>query len=94
MNFFEWILQISFLLLIAALGCALYRLIKGPSLPDRIVALDLVAMVIAGMAAVYAIAVNQPVFLDVLLILAIVLFFGTIAFGRYLERMMKKNGMD
>lgn len=91
MNAFEWLMQISIFLLVLALGCALFRIIKGPSLPDRIVALDLVAMSIAGIIAIYAIGANQPVFLDVLLVLAIVLFFGTVAFGRYLERTINGN---
>jgi multicomponent Na+:H+ antiporter subunit F len=62
------------------------RLAKGPSLPDRVVALDLLAVLGMGMAAVYAIAMNQPVFLDVAIILALISFLGTVAFAYYIER--------
>jgi multicomponent Na+:H+ antiporter subunit F len=62
------------------------RLAKGPSLPDRVVALDLLAVLGMGMAAVYAIAMNQPVFLDVAIILALISFLGTVAFAYYMER--------
>jgi multicomponent Na+:H+ antiporter subunit F len=64
------------------------RLAKGPSLPDRVVALDLLAVLGMGMAAVYAIALNQPVFLDVAIILALTSFLGTVAFAYYMERSM------
>ena len=49
-------------------------------------------MIIAAKGVLYAIISEQPVFIDVLLILAIVLFFGTVAFGRYLERKELENG--
>lgn len=89
MNAIDWLLQMAYILLIISLACALYRVIRGPSLPDRIVALDLIAMIIAGFTTVYAIETQLAVYLDVVLILAIVLFFGTVAFGRYLQRKVK-----
>jgi multicomponent Na+:H+ antiporter subunit F len=51
-----------------------------------VVALDLISILAAGMTAVYAIAAEQPVFLDVALVLALISFLGTVAFARYLER--------
>ena len=82
----EWMINLGYLFLLAALACALFRLLKGPSLLDRIVALDLVAMAFAGFISIYAIESGLPVFLDIVMVLAIVVFFGTVAFGRYLER--------
>jgi multicomponent Na+:H+ antiporter subunit F len=69
-----------------ALLLALVRLIRGPTLPDRVVALDLMTILAAGTTAVYAIAARQPVFLDVALVVALISFLGTVAFARYLER--------
>ncbi|MGA7954288.1 MAG: cation:proton antiporter [Gloeobacterales cyanobacterium] len=73
-------------LLAVAVLLAFVRLVKGPSLPDRVVALDLLAILGMGLAGVYAIAMNQPVFLDVAIILALISFLGTVAFAYYMER--------
>jgi multicomponent Na+:H+ antiporter subunit F len=64
---------------------ALVRLIRGPSLPDRVVALDLIATLIIGIAAAYSVAAGHTAFLDVAVILALVAFLGTVAFSYYLS---------
>lgn len=69
-----------------AIGLGLLRLLRGPSLPDRVVALDFMASLGIGFIAVYAIATNQPVFLDVATVLALVSFLGTVAFAYYIQR--------
>jgi len=65
---------------------AFIRIVRGPSLPDRVVALDLMSTAGIGIIAVYAISTNEPVFLDVAIILALVSFLGTVAFAYYLVR--------
>ncbi len=77
---------IIYAMLIVALFLAFGRLVRGPSLPDRVVALDLTALLTAGIISVYAIDTNQGVFLDAAIVLALITFLGTIAFARYLER--------
>ncbi len=62
------------------------RLVRGPSLPDRVVALDLAVALAIGIIACYAILFNQPAFLDVAIIIALISFLGTIAFAYYIER--------
>ncbi len=79
-----WGLVLSLLSL--SLILALARLVRGPSLPDRVVALDIAITIAMGIIAVYAIENNQPVFLDVALILALLSFLGTVAFAYYIER--------
>ena len=69
-----------------AILLAAVRLIRGPSLPDRVVALDLISILVAGTIAIYAIASGQPVFLDVAAVLALIGFLGTVAFARYIEK--------
>lgn len=80
------VLYIVFGLLITAFVLAVIRLARGPSLPDRVIALDLISMIIAGMIASYVIWMDQPVLLDVVTVMAVISFFGTVAFARYLER--------
>lgn len=68
--------------LFAAVG----RLMLGPSLPDRIVALDLIAALTLAWCAGYTLLTGDPVFLDVALVIALVTFLGTVALALYLEK--------
>jgi multicomponent Na+:H+ antiporter subunit F len=77
---------ISLGLLSVGMLLAMYRLILGPSLPDRVIALDVIALLAVGMIAVHSIADGQPVFLRAATVLALISFLGTVAFARYLER--------
>lgn len=86
MRVLDWVLLMVFPVLSVALVLAFSRLVRGPSLPDRVVALDLIATLGIGIIAVYAIATDQPVFLDVAIVLALISFLGTVAFAYYLER--------
>lgn len=69
-----------------AIVMAFIRLVRGPGLPDRVVALDLITTLGIGVIGVYAIATNQPVLLDVAVVLALTAFLGTVAFAYYMER--------
>jgi multicomponent Na+:H+ antiporter subunit F len=76
----------AFLLLIAALFLAFFRLVRGPSLPDRVVALDLIATLAVGFTAIYAMATDEPTLVDVSILLALISFLGTVAFALYVGR--------
>jgi multicomponent Na+:H+ antiporter subunit F len=78
---------LGLLALAAVLGFV--RLLRGPSLPDRVVAFDLLATVGVGISAVYSMAHDQPVFLDVAVVIALISFVGTVAFARYIEERLK-----
>jgi multicomponent Na+:H+ antiporter subunit F len=73
-------------MLLAALALAFVRLVRGPTLADRVVALDLIAVVLVGWVAVEAIRTGRTILLRPALVLALVGFLGTLAFARYLER--------
>jgi multicomponent Na+:H+ antiporter subunit F len=77
-------------LALALVGLAMFlvfvRLVRGPTLPDRVVALDLMGVLAVGMLAAYAVATDQPGLMDPAAVLALVGFLGTVAFARYLER--------
>lgn len=75
----------------AAIGLSLYRVIRGPTLPDRVIALDLAGSVCAAFLAAGAIALRQPLLLDVLLGLAMILFFSSTVFARYLARQREED---
>lgn len=71
--------------LVLTVGCAFYRLLKGPYLPDRVLALDFMSSVAIGFTAIYAIATGNAVLLDIALSVALLSFLGSVAFGYYLE---------
>ena len=82
--------QLVFYLIMPVLSVAMllafYRLVRGPSLPDRVVALDLMATLVIGIVAAYSVATGQPAYLDVAIILALIAFLGTVAFAYYIQR--------
>ncbi len=77
----------NILLGIAALALvpAVARLAKGPTLADRVVALDVIAAAAVSMLSLLAVVHHLPVFIDLAVVLALVSFVGTVAFARYLE---------
>ncbi|MGV3614736.1 MAG: cation:proton antiporter [Fimbriimonas sp.] len=77
-------------ILMVALFLAVFRLVRGPSLPDRVVALDLIGVISLGIILVLTIRTNEPVYLDVAIVLGIMAFMGTVAFARYLERVAER----
>lgn len=73
-------------ILTIAILLVLIRLGTGPTVTDRVIALDLLTTLGIGIISVYAISTNQPVFLDVAVVLALIAFLGTVAFAYYLEK--------
>jgi multicomponent Na+:H+ antiporter subunit F len=73
-------------LLLVALLFALVRLVRGPSVPDRVVALDVIASLSAGSMAAFAVVLDQPVFVDAAVVISLVAFLGTVALARFLVR--------
>ncbi|TBH20138.1 monovalent cation/H+ antiporter complex subunit F [Thermus thermamylovorans] len=78
--------ELSLFLLTVALALTLYRLLRGPSLPDRVLGLEMVGFGFMGLALVYALLTRQVFFVDVATVLALVSFLATIAFARFIER--------
>jgi multicomponent Na+:H+ antiporter subunit F len=82
--------HVSLIILATSALLAVIRLILGPTLPDRIVAVDLIALIVVAMILTYAISTGNSVFLDVAIGLALVVFLSTVAFARYLEKGLQK----
>jgi multicomponent Na+:H+ antiporter subunit F len=89
---FETLLFAGMSILTASVFMAFMRLVKGPSLPDRVVALDIMSVTALGIIALYAIDTGEVVFLDVALIVALVSFLGTVAFAYFVERGQTESG--
>ncbi|PSQ66265.1 MAG: cation:proton antiporter [Bacteroidetes bacterium QH_2_64_74] len=65
---------------------ALLRVLWGPHLSDRVIALDLVAFLAMGFLATYSVMAEEEAFIDVALVLGLLAFLGTVAVARYIER--------
>jgi multicomponent Na+:H+ antiporter subunit F len=77
---------VALTMLTVAVVLAFVRLLRGPTLPDRVVSIDLVGVLIVGITVVAAAASGEQAFLDVALVIALVSFVGTVAYARYIER--------
>ncbi|WP_432418834.1 Na(+)/H(+) antiporter subunit F1 [Cytobacillus spongiae] len=64
----------------------IYRVIKGPSIPDRVVALDAIGINLVAIIALISIALKTNAFLEIILLIGILAFIGTVAFAKYLEK--------
>ncbi len=84
--------QVSLLLILLGLAVAFIRLAKGPSLADRVVALDMMTVTIISFCGVYAVFMDEPSFLDVAIVLALVGFLATVALARYAEHRLQRDG--
>ena len=78
--------QITLAMLAMALLIAMARLVKGPTLPDRIVAMDLIGVLVVGLIVVLASSTGVQATLDAALVIALVGFVGTVAYATYVER--------
>lgn len=80
------ILKAALVLFMIAISLTLIRVIKGPSLPDRAIALDNIGVNLISSIAIVSIVLKTKAFLEAILILGILAFIGTIAFSKYIER--------
>ncbi len=78
--------------LIVSMALAFFRLVRGPQSADRIVALDLIAVLIVAFLGAYAIKAGDTSFLDVAIAYALVAFLGTVALARFLLRTPRPPG--
>lgn len=81
-----WMTIIALPVLVTGVILVFVRLLRGPSLPDRVIALDILSVLGIGIIVAFSIATDQPVFVDVASVLALVSFLGTVAFAAYVER--------
>ncbi len=67
------------------------RFLKGPSIPDRVIALDLLILIAIGIIAVYSMQNDQSTFLDIAMLFALIAFLGTVAFAYFLIQRSKND---
>ena len=79
------VFSVFFILLLVAAFLCLYRLGKGPTAPDRTVAIDILGTLVVGFCALYALQTKSAFYLNVAIAWALLSFIGTVALAKYLE---------
>lgn len=82
----QTMLAVSVVLFAVTIAIAVLRLIIGPSMPDRVIAMDVVGVNLIAMIGVVSVVYGTKAYLEVILILGILSFISTIAFSKYIER--------
>lgn len=80
------VFNVALALLSLAVICFLYRVVKGPTVADRVIALDAIGICLAGIVAVLSIILETSVFLEIILLIGILSFLGTAAFAKFLQK--------
>ena len=91
MNTQEYLEYVIIPILILSELLVFVRFVIGPSVIDRVVALDLVVTIGIGIISIYSIITETSNFLDIAMILALIAFLGTVAFSYYLEKRNKND---
>ena len=89
-----WAVQATVLLTVLGLGCSFARLIKGPTLPDRVVSVDVITVLAVAVVGLLAVAHDDADLLDVAVALALVAFLATLAFAWYADRRTEQLDRD
>ena len=84
--FFNLMLMLSFAMLLIAFALAFVRIVKGPTPRDRIVALDLIASTTMGFILVYSVVINKAMYFDIVIVISLISFIGTVAISTYLKQ--------
>ena len=79
-NFLNILLYIQ----IAMAGVCLYRVIRGPSIPDRMVGIDIFGILVVGVCAIISIQTGKSFILDIGIGWIILSFIGTLTLAKYL----------
>jgi len=75
----------AFMVLLLSGGFCLFRVYKGPTAPDRIVAIDILGILIVGLCALLAISTGKSWYIDIGIAWALQSFISTLALSKYLE---------
>ena len=78
--------RFALVVLLISIVLALVRLIKGPDAADRVIALDLISILIVAFLTIESIYAGETSFLDVAIAYALIAFLGTVALARFLMR--------
>ncbi|QGQ47837.1 Na(+)/H(+) antiporter subunit F1 [Metabacillus sediminilitoris] len=83
---FQFIIGLSLFIVAISSLLFVFRLVKGPTTPDRVIALDAIGINLIAITAILSIAIDSSAFVEIILLIGIVAFIGTVAFSKWLEK--------
>ncbi|ACQ71537.1 multiple resistance and pH regulation protein F [Exiguobacterium sp. AT1b] len=86
MDLLDILIYISLAILLLAMLMMLYRVVKGPTTADRVIALDSIGIALISVVALLSILLDTTLYFEVILLLSILAFIGTVAFSKFLEK--------
>lgn len=89
MSLINIILSVVIIVLVVSAILVLYRFIKGPTLPDRVTAIDLITTMVIAIIVVFSILWDSPNFFDVAMVLSLISFLGSMSYAFYLTKRNK-----
>ncbi len=84
--FSDFAIYSALMVLIVSMVIVVWRLAMGPTAADRVVAMDLLSVLVLTFLAAFAIFSNEKTYLDVAIAYACIAFLGTVALARFLLR--------
>lgn len=82
----DGLIHLSVIMISVALFLTFARVVRGPTLPDRVIAVDLIGVSAVGLMVLTALGSREQAFLDAAVVIALLGFLGTVAYARYAER--------
>ncbi len=77
--------SIAFAVLIFCSALCLYRIARGPTAPDRTIAIDILGTLVVGFCCLMGLATNREFYMNIAIAWALISFVGTLALAKYLE---------
>lgn len=81
-----WSLLIAQMMLVAAMACAVYRLLKGPRAQDRVLGMDALYLDALLLLLTFGIRTGSTIYFEAALIIALLGFVATVALAKFLMR--------
>ena len=94
MSFFMISAYIAIIIISISTLLVLIRFVKGPSLPDRVISLDVFSANLLAVLAIYSVLAEEKAYLNVALIMSLIAFVGTMTFAYYLVQKRPKPRDD
>lgn len=77
---------IGFSMLLMAFIFSLFRLLKGPTISDRIASMDLIASIVMAFILLYSLVIKKALYFDIVIVISLISFIGTIGISTYLKQ--------
>ena len=78
------VVQVGVVALVAGIGMAMVRMVRGPEVADRVLAADVLSLEVVGLVILLAVDQQRSLSLDIALLVAIVGFASTLAFAQFI----------